>query len=396
MNDDTRPRRLNRGGLFHTLPRLNSGIIKTEIIMPKVIAAFARSLVRAAGLILETNGTVRSGETIVYRFSAETGDHIDAEAFYGLLEWLTRREPRRLTLVDAYAGALQVDDLGILGLALKTAPTLQASLKRLERYHRLLTDTAVYRLEEGRGQSRLVLEQTTPDDASTALRSECALGGVARKTACFAQQALELTAVTFRHHCVGDPLDYEAFFGCPVRFGCEEDAIIFPDQTLKLPNRLGDAAVSDFLTQHLDRELGAFSPEKPIKADVLRRLSTALSTGVPQAAELASEMGMSERTFFRRLADEGTSFRDLVRESQTSLARDLLTHSDVSIAEVAFLTGFAEQSTFGRAFKRWVGQAPAQFRMNRSGKPRAMRSAAMAGTAQRLAGRADTMASPAV
>jgi AraC-like DNA-binding protein len=364
--------------------------------MPKVIAAFAKSLARAAGFTIETDGTVRSGETIVHRCSIETGDHIDAKEFYTLLEWITRRQPRRLTLVEAYAGTLQVDDLGILGLALKTAPTLHASLKRLERYHRLLTDTAVYRLEEGTGRSRLVLEQTTPDDASTALRSECALGGVARKTACFAQQALELTAVTFRHHCVGDPQDYEAFFGCPVSFGCDEDAIVFPDRTLKLPNRLGDAAVSDFLTQHLDRELDALLPEHPIRADALRRLSTALSTGVPQAAELAAEMGMSERTFFRRLADEGTSFRDLVREAQASLARDLLAHSDCSIAEVAFLTGFAEQSTFGRAFKRWVGQAPAQFRMSRSGKPRTMRSAVMAGTAQRLAGRANTLAGPAV
>ncbi|WP_422370507.1 AraC family transcriptional regulator ligand-binding domain-containing protein [Hoeflea sp.] len=364
--------------------------------MPKVIAAFARSLVRAAGFTLEHDGTVRSGETIVYRCGAGNGDHIDAEAFYGLLEWITHRQPRRLTLVEAYANTLQVDELGILGLALKTAPTLHASLKRLERYHRLLTDTAIYKLVEGAGQSRLVLDQTTPDDASTALRSECALGGVARKTACFAQQALELTAVTFRHHCVGDPQDYKAFFGCPVRFGCDEDAIIFPEQTLRLPNRLGDAAVSDFLTQHLDRELDAFAPQDQVRADALRRLSTALSTGVPQAAEIAAQMGMSERTFFRRLADEGTSFRDLVREAQASLARDLLTHSDFSIAEVAFLTGFAEQSTFGRAFKRWVGQAPAQFRMSRSDQRRPTRSAILAGTAQRLAGRADTMASPAV
>lgn len=360
--------------------------------MPKVIAAFARSFVRAAGFSLETDGTIRSGETIVYSLSTGNGDHIDAEAFYGLLEWITRRQPRRLTLVEAYANALRVDDLGILGLALKTAPTLHASLKRLERYHRLLTDTAIYRLDECPGQSRLVLDQTTPDDGSRALRTECALGGVARKTACFAQQALELSAVTFRHHCVGDPKDYEAFFGCPVSFGCNEDAIVFPEQTLRLPNRLGDAAVSDFLTQHLDRELDAFAPEHPIRADALRRLSTALSTGVPQAAELAAQMGMSERTFFRRLADEGTSFRDLVREAQASLARDLLAHSDVSIAEVAFLTGFAEQSTFGRAFKRWVGQAPAQFRMSRSGKSHAT----LAGTAQRLAGRADTMAPAAV
>ena len=85
--------------------------------MPKVIAAFAKSLARAAGFTIQTDGTVRSGETIVYRCSIETGDHVDAEEFYTLLEWITRRQPRRLTLVEAYAGTLQVDDLGILANA---------------------------------------------------------------------------------------------------------------------------------------------------------------------------------------------------------------------------------------------------------------------------------------
>ncbi|WP_420409769.1 AraC family transcriptional regulator ligand-binding domain-containing protein [Hoeflea sp.] len=353
--------------------------------MPKVITAFAKTLVRAAGFTLETDGTVRSGETIILKLGAEVGEHLDADDFFMLLERVSREQHSRLAFVQAYTNTLQIDDLGILGLALKTAPTLCASLKRLERYHRLLTDTAVYRLDKNEDGARLVLEQNTPDDSATALRSECALAGVIGKTSCFAQQALNLTAVIFRHERVGEAAEYEDYFGCPVLFGREEDAIILPERTLRLPNRLGDPAVSEFLTQHLDRELGTFAPENPIKSDVLRRLSTGLSTGVPQAAEIASQMGMSERTFFRRLSDEGTTFRDLVREAQASLARDLLANSDCSIAEVAFLTGFAEQSTFGRAFKRWVGQAPAQYRGSRSGKPRALRSAKLAGSAQTLA-----------
>jgi AraC-like DNA-binding protein len=71
---------------------------------------------------------------------------------------------------------------------------------------------------------------------------------------------------------------------------------------------------------------------------------------------------MSERTLYRRLSDDGLTFRDVVREAQERLACELLTASDCSIAEIAFLTGFAEQSTFTRAFKRWAGQAPARYR----------------------------------
>jgi AraC-like DNA-binding protein len=83
---------------------------------------------------------------------------------------------------------------------------------------------------------------------------------------------------------------------------------------------------------------------------------------VPQAAEIARDMAMSERTLYRRLAEEGLTFRDVLTEAQSSLAQELLRDSDSSIAEIAFLTGFSEQSTFSRAFKRWVGLAPAQFR----------------------------------
>jgi len=131
---------------------------------------------------------------------------------------------------------------------------------------------------------------------------------------------------------------------------------------LDLPNRLGDAAVSDFLTAHLETEIGSLRDDPSIRAALLRRLTPALSNGVPQAADIARDMAMSERTLYRRLAEEGLTFRDVLTEAQSSLAQELLRDSDSSIAEIAFLTGFSEQSTFSRAFKRWVGQAPVQFR----------------------------------
>jgi len=364
--------------------------------MPTVTTAFAKALVRAAGYALDPDGGIRSGNTVVHRVNPYAEDQLDAGAYFHLLEWLCRCNPDRLALVSAYATALRADDLGVFGLALKTAPTLGASLRRLERYYRLLTDTVAYRLEYQDDAVLLVLDDHMPDHPATALRNEGALAGIARKMACFAHQDPGFEHVTFRHECHGDPAGYQAFFGCPVQFGANRDAIALPNRALELPNRLGDAAVSDFFTRHLDKQLGAREGAPRIKDELLHRLSKALSTGVPQAAALASEMGMSERTFFRRLSDEGTTFRDVVREAQVNLARELLAHSQCSIAEVAFLTGFAEQSTFGRAFKRWVGQAPAQFRNTLARKPVPLRRAALAGNAQSLAGRADTMRSPAL
>lgn len=350
--------------------------------MPSVTIAFVRALSAACGLRVTPEGVVLHGAETLGRLDADAQGNVADDTFFELLGWIEARFPDRLSLVNGYAAAIGVDDLGALGLAVKTAPTLRASLERVERYFQLITDTARYRLIEDTSPPRLILKGGPPDVSMFQLRTECALAAFIRNMRCFVDGHLDLAHVSFRHACAGDPLDYAAAFGCPVIFEAREDAIAFAPGTLDRRNRLGDSAVSEFLTAHLDAELGARAPLASLKADVLRRLSSDMSTGIPQAAKVARDLGMSERTFFRRLAEDGLTFRDLVREAQSDLARTLLRESDCSIAEVAFLTGFSEQSTFSRAFKRWEGQAPAQYRT----RPEAH----LAGSAKALAGTADT------
>ena len=80
------------------------------------------------------------------------------------------------------------------------------------------------------------------------------------------------------------------------------------------------------------------------------------------ASTVARAVGMSERTLYRRLAEDGLTYQSVLEKTQRSLAENLLSKSAFSIAEVAFLTGFSEQSSFTRAFKRWVGLSPGAFR----------------------------------
>ena len=77
---------------------------------------------------------------------------------------------------------------------------------------------------------------------------------------------------------------------------------------------------------------------------------------------VARRLGLSERTLQRRLGEERLSFQKLVDEARRELAEGLLVQSDYSLAEVAFLSGFSEQSAFNRAFKRWMNQTPAAYR----------------------------------
>jgi len=332
--------------------------------MATVTATFAQILAAAAGYTLSDDGMVSIEDRVVHRARVDVGNRMTDADYFSLVEWITNTHPDRAALVLAYADRLHMDDLGALGLAIRTAPTLRQSLTRAERYFRLITDTVRYRLDESGPLAVFRIESQTAPHEVLDFRNECALAAFARNLIRLGGDDLAFEEVSFRHPCKADAARYAAGLGCPVRFAADQDAIIVPSDMLNLPNRLGDPAVAAFLIAHLDDQIEAMADGRSLAETLLHQLSTSLSNGVPTAVDVARDLGMSERTFYRRLSDEGMTFQGLLQQAQQSLAKDLLTRGECSIAEIAFLTGFSEQSTFSRAFKRWVGEPPASFRRN--------------------------------
>lgn len=79
-------------------------------------------------------------------------------------------------------------------------------------------------------------------------------------------------------------------------------------------------------------------------------------------ATIAKQLAMSERTLQRRLSANDLTFKQILESTQADLARNLLTQTDYPLSEVAFLTGFSEQSAFNRAFRRWADSTPSAYR----------------------------------
>lgn len=96
---------------------------------------------------------------------------------------------------------------------------------------------------------------------------------------------------------------------------------------------------------------------------VRRVVADTLSDGVPTLSAVASELGFGPRTLQRRLSESGHSFQSIVDLARKELALRLLRETELCLAEIAFLTGFSEQSGFNRAFKRWAGQTPRSYRL---------------------------------
>ena len=84
---------------------------------------------------------------------------------------------------------------------------------------------------------------------------------------------------------------------------------------------------------------------------------------MPTLSFIASELGIGSRTLQRRLSENGHSFQSVVDMARKDLAEKLLSETEYSLAEIAFLTGFSEQSGFTRAFKRWAGKTPRSYRL---------------------------------
>ena len=165
-----------------------------------------------------------------------------------------------------------------------------------------------------------------------------------------------------RHAAPRSIAAHEDWFGCPVRFDADLDAILFSRETLARPNILGDEGISRYLISHLDAELSEIAREPDLVGQARAAIAQSLSEGAPKMAQIARGLGLSARSFHRRLSEHGMSFQSLTEETRRDLAEGLMRDESHSLAEIASLTGFSEQSAFTRAFKRWTDKTPATFR----------------------------------
>lgn len=258
--------------------------------------------------------------------------------------------------------SMEADDYDAFGLAWKTAPTLRGSFARAERYWRLLTSVTEYELRQASEGAWFLLHRAGPRRLGLRLSNVASLASVLaiiRQVAPMPMRPLELR---FQHPAPPDLTAHRAFFGCPIRFEADRDELLLRSEALSRRNRMGDEAITRFLLPHLDAELKRLEAERGLRDMVRDAVAGALCEGLPKMPAIARRMGMSERTLQRRLSEEGLSFQGLVDDARRELAQGLLTQSDYSLAEVAFLTGFSEQSAFTRAFRRWSDQTPAAYR----------------------------------
>ncbi|HET9233694.1 MAG TPA: AraC family transcriptional regulator, partial [Candidatus Eisenbacteria bacterium] len=173
---------------------------------------------------------------------------------------------------------------------------------------------------------------------------------------------LPVLRVELRQVEPGNTGPYVHVFDAPIEFGAPADRLCFSAETWGLPIEGADAALARVLEEHariLARRIPQYTPG--FRTDVQVAIASALPDG-GSVGEVARALHMSVRTLQRKLVEAGTSFREISDSVRGQLAEEYLTDANVSIAEVAFLLGFSDQSSFNRAFRGWTGESPGRWR----------------------------------
>jgi AraC-like DNA-binding protein len=327
----------------------------TSLFVHKVIAQADDSLDKRAFLAavgvdpdMPVNPKVMVADTDYYEFFAD----------------LARADPHGVALPLRVGATMRCDEYGAFGLAWKSAPDLGGSCERASRYARVLTSVSTYEAREAEEGVYMHLHRDG-DRNSLGLRlsNEATIASIAAISQEVSTTEFRALAIYFKHGAPGSSADHEHHFGCPVHFDAGMDALLISHETMKTPNRVGDPDIVKFFETHLEEELSKFDDDASLERRVRLQISQSLSQGIPAVSDIANHFGMSGRTLQRRLSDRGCSFQKLVDEARRELAERLLRETEYPLAEVAFLTGFSEQSAFNRAFKRWAGQTPRSFRL---------------------------------
>lgn len=257
------------------------------------------------------------------------------------------------------ARSVTLEDYSVLGFALMTASSAGHAFELLVRYQHIISDSGNWRLREVEQGLELQWVRAGRRTLGHRTANECAVaeivGGLRRGYgAGFAPER-----VSFRHPSPPRTEAHDRYFQCPIAWGASHDGLVLDRAILSRRT----ASASSAMNRHFSELLGTLpKPSDTCAGRVRHELAVLLSqgSGSPGADLMAKRLGMSERSLRRALAEEETSYRELVDELRKTAALDLL-RAKKSVTDVAFVLGFSETSAFSRAFRRWHGTSARSF-----------------------------------
>lgn len=247
-----------------------------------------------------------------------------------------------------------------------SSPTFRDGCRRAIKYLRLVSDALSIRIDEQGRRARATIAYLHADGATPRHTEILVLWGTIQFVRRFVGTEVQPLAIGLRCTALSPITEYEGVFGAPVRFGAEQSTLEFDAALLDQPSPHSDPELL-----HLHEELARKRLSHLERQDLIERIRGLFAKKLEiehcELEDIAAGLGMAPRRLRFELARAGTSFSDLLAEFRFSLAKRLLGRTDERIENIVYLTGFSEPSTFYRAFKRWSGMTPVQYRESKRG-----------------------------
>lgn len=264
------------------------------------------------------------------------------------------------------ARELEIGEFGLIEYLVGSAASWHAALDATVRYGNIVDEALNLTLRIGRPTAQLVFGL---DLGRHRASIDFHVGAFYVAMARWMQPMPRHLQVHFRHAAPACPAQYaETFAGAELVFASEADAIVFDAELLELPLPSADPTVHGLLRTRAERLLEAVAESeddwlRSVRSDILAHLAAGPVTVVAVARRLA----VSRRTLARRLRARETSFSEQVQSVRRRTAEHYLRRTDHTVGEIAFMLGFSEAPPFVRAFRRWTGAAPQDFRRRHAG-----------------------------
>jgi len=247
------------------------------------------------------------------------------------------------------------------GYSWSASSTLLGAMQRLTRYVQLMSTASVevsltetddsYALSAVFPEASKSPPKEGIDCGMTALLALCDI--VAQKEIC--PLRVELTCPATVH-----PDAYREALRAPITFDAAVGTIHFDKDTLRAALPLAAPDVAKATDRIAEQYIETLDPQK-VASQVRRLLIALLPSGKADQELVSSRLNRSMSTLQRQLQAEGLSYRDVLESTRRSLAEDYLRDNKHSLAQIAYLIGFSDQSNFSRAFKRWTSMSPKQY-----------------------------------
>lgn len=255
-------------------------------------------------------------------------------------------------------------DLGmfdVFGYTVLNSPNLGEAFRRTMRFYQLWTNGGRLQLET---TTREVRFRYAVDPSQPPGRHECEF------TLAFpVVYANRLTGrncsprlVRFQHAKPRQTTEHTRIFKAPVRFNQSWNELVFAPEVLNYPLPAADPHLGSLLVRLAEEQLTKLAPPTTLVEQVEQLIAQALRGGDPSLPVVARQLGLSPRTLQRKLREANTSHQSILDDLRSTFARQYLRNPEFAVCEVAYLLGFSDASVFNRAFRRWTGLSPQEFR----------------------------------